>query len=85
MKYLYTRTTGNITEYSDSPFNDGGREKYIDVQGILGSVGEVYTLEDLLDIYRKGIRQHDPVISEYANYPKWLAATLPFMKEIEDF
>ena len=55
---------------------------YLDVNGILGEVNELYTSGDLWAIWDDN-NETDPSMQEYANLDEWMRDTIGMMDEVE--
>ena len=55
---------------------------YLDVNGILGEVNGLYTLDDLRAIWDSN-NDTDPCMEEYGSADAWMCDTIGFMDEVE--
>ena len=65
-------------EWSDMKWVTG----YLDVNGILGEVNGLYTLDDLWAIWEDN-KDTDPCMEEYATLDEWMRDTIGMMDEVE--
>lgn len=69
-------------EYSeDDSLNSSRSASYVDVDGILGSRGDIWTIAELADYWTRE-QANDPILSEYATYEDWLEDTLTMMRPV---
>lgn len=69
--------------YSTRSFNSAetSSDSYVDVDGILGSRGDIWTIAELADYWTRE-QANDPILSEYATYEDWLEDTLTMMRPV---
>ena len=65
----------------DDSLNSSRNASYVDVDGILGSRGDVWTVAELADYWERE-QVNDPILSEYATYEDWLEDTLAAMRPL---
>lgn len=70
---------GGDVEACDSIMSsEDGQMYYVDDTGVLGTPGDIYTYEELEDIFYDGW-DDDPVISQYDTFDSWFKDTTRFM------
>lgn len=57
---------------------------YIDIDGMFGEHGEIYSEEDFLTYWEEN-KNSDPVLMEYDSYEEWLQDTLQWMESVEGY
>lgn len=71
----------NSGKISGKKLNSSRSDSYVDVDGIMGSRGDVWTIAELADYWNR--EQHsDPCLDEYASYEDWLDDTLAAMRPV---
>lgn len=60
-----------------------GHYGYVDVDGVLGSAGEEWSLMDLKQLWNDNC-ESDPIMSEYSSFNAWWADTKKHLDWIED-
>lgn len=56
---------------------------YVDTQGVMGEVGQLYTKYDLINYWKEN-KNSDPSLMEYTSMYDWLKDTLDFMELVND-
>lgn len=71
---VYSKRSVNSAETSS--------DSYVDVDGVIGSRGDVWTVAELADYWNRE-QVNDPILSEYATYEDWLDDTLAAMRPLD--
>lgn len=75
------RSLGLTDMYGDDTEDDSYETMYRDDSGMLGTAGEVYTIEDLQN-YWNSSKDDDPSLAAYTDMRSWLDDTLPYLTEL---
>lgn len=70
---VYSKRSVNSAETSS--------DSYVDVDGVMGSRGDVWTIAELADYWNRE-QANDPIFSEYATYEDWLDDALAAMRPL---